>query len=270
MINSSGIGGMQLSNTVFSGSTGKVGVDARDVPIAVRLTIGDIDASGSAIPYLLFGEGSFTTPANNSGLRITGGDLLQSNGARIVAISEAKDLISQNNFKSDVTRVSRKVIRGIFDFIDEQVQIYQGYAPESLNGKTYELEYEIGGYSETYIFSGNTSGTFKRVEDVEFNGIDYLFKYTGRFNYRVDSEDPHTAHLTLTITTISVEAYGVNLLIDGVETVASEFDTVLEKSVDIELNFLNSVSGKLSATFTYTDDLLYTDSGKFRELTINY
>ena len=32
VINSTGIGGIQLSNTVFSGSTGKVGVDARDVP----------------------------------------------------------------------------------------------------------------------------------------------------------------------------------------------------------------------------------------------
>ncbi len=66
VINSTGIGGMQLSNTVFSGSTGRVGVNARGVPIAVRLTIGDIDASGDAVPYLLFGEGSFTTPAKQS------------------------------------------------------------------------------------------------------------------------------------------------------------------------------------------------------------
>ena len=93
VINSTGFGGMQLSNTLcFSGSTGKVGVDTRDVPIAVRLTIGDIDASGSATPYLLFGEGSFTTPASNSGLRIAGGNLYQSNQAKIVAISEAEKL----------------------------------------------------------------------------------------------------------------------------------------------------------------------------------
>ena len=37
VINSTGFGGMQLSNAMFSGSTGKVGVNARDVPIAVRL-----------------------------------------------------------------------------------------------------------------------------------------------------------------------------------------------------------------------------------------
>ena len=109
VINSTGMGGMQLSNTVFSGNTGKVGVDARGVPIAVRLTIGDIDASGDAVPYLLFGEGSFTTPASNPGLRITGGDLAQTNGAAIVvAESESTTpgfdtLISQNNFKSDYT-----------------------------------------------------------------------------------------------------------------------------------------------------------------------
>ena len=109
VINSAGMGGMQLSNTVFSGSTGKVGIDARGVPIAVRLTVGDIDASGDAVPHLLFGEGSFTVPAGNPGLRITGGDLVQTNGSSIVvAVSGSttpgfETLITQNNFKSDST-----------------------------------------------------------------------------------------------------------------------------------------------------------------------
>lgn len=109
VINSTGVGGMQLSNTVFSGTVGKVGLDARGVPIAVRLTIGDINAFDDAIPHLLFGEGSFNVPAGNSGLRITGGDLLQSNNAPVViAESESttpgfETLIFQNNFKSDNT-----------------------------------------------------------------------------------------------------------------------------------------------------------------------
>ncbi len=109
VINSTGMGGMQLSNTVFSGNTGKVGVDARGVPIAVRLTIGDIDASGDAVPYLLFGESSFTVPAGNTGLRVTGGDLKQTNSASIVVAESGsttprfETLISQNNFKSDET-----------------------------------------------------------------------------------------------------------------------------------------------------------------------
>ena len=109
VVNSTGLGGVQLSNTVFSGSTGRVGVDARGVPIAVRLTVGDIDASGDAVPHLLFGEGSFTVPAGNPGLRITGGDLLQTNGAAVVVAEGGSTttgfdtLITQNNFKSDNT-----------------------------------------------------------------------------------------------------------------------------------------------------------------------
>ena len=109
VVNSTGLGGVQLSNTVFSGSTGKVGVDARGVPIAVRLTIGDIDASGDAVPHILFGSGSFTVPAGNPGLRITGGDLSQTNGAAVVVaesgstITGFETLITQNNFKSDNT-----------------------------------------------------------------------------------------------------------------------------------------------------------------------
>ena len=109
VVNSTGMGGMQLSNTAFSGSTGKTGVDARGVPIAVRLTVGDIDASGDAVPHLLFGDGSFTVAASNPGLRITGGDLLQTNGASVVVAESGstttgfETLITQNNFKSDNT-----------------------------------------------------------------------------------------------------------------------------------------------------------------------
>ncbi len=109
VVNSTGMGGIQLSNTVFSGSTGKTGIDARAVPIGVRLTIGDIDASGDAVPHLLFGSGSFTVPAGNPGLRITGGDLLQTNGAAVVVAESGstttgfETLITQNNFKSDNT-----------------------------------------------------------------------------------------------------------------------------------------------------------------------
>ncbi len=109
VVNSTGMGGIQLSNTVFSGSTGKTGIDARGVPIGVRLTIGDIDASGDAVPHILFGSSSFTIPAGNPGLRITGGDLLQTNGAAVVVAESGSTttgfdtLITQNNFKSDNT-----------------------------------------------------------------------------------------------------------------------------------------------------------------------
>ena len=121
VINSTGMGGMQLSNTVFSGSTGNVGVIARGVPIAVRLTVGDINADGDAVPYLLFGSGSFTVPAGNPGLRITGGDLAQTNGASIVVAESGstttgfeETFISQNNFKSDNTAQPTQSINATF------------------------------------------------------------------------------------------------------------------------------------------------------------
>ena len=101
---------MQLANTVFSGSTGNFfGVIARGVPVAVRLTVCDIDADGDAVTHLLFGEDSFRVPAGNPGLRITGGDLKQTNSASIVVAEGGsttpgfETLITQNNFKSDGT-----------------------------------------------------------------------------------------------------------------------------------------------------------------------
>ena len=121
VINSTGMGGMQLSNTVFSGSTGKVGIDARGVPIAVRLTVGDIDADGDAVPHLLFGGGSFTVAAGNPGLRITGGDLEQTNGASIVVAESGSTttgfedtFTSQNNFKSDNTPQPTQTVNATF------------------------------------------------------------------------------------------------------------------------------------------------------------
>ncbi len=120
VVNSTGLGGVQLSNTVFSGSTGKIGIDARGVPIAVRLTVGDIDADGDAVPHLLFGEGSFTVAAGNPGLRITGGDLVQTNGASIVVAESGSTtrgfdrLITQNNFKSDNTPQPTRSIDATF------------------------------------------------------------------------------------------------------------------------------------------------------------
>ena len=136
VINSTGFGGMQFANVRFSGTTGKVGIDARDVSIAIRLTVYDINASDRATPYLLFGEGSFTVPASNSGLRITGGDLYQTNGAKIVAISEAENLIFQNNVRSDGRTLPAQRMRGSFDFID---RVVQSFVPTSFNEKIYRF-----------------------------------------------------------------------------------------------------------------------------------
>ena len=60
-------------------------------------------------------------PAGNPGVRITGGDLLQTNGAAvIVAESDStttgiETLISQNNFKSDNTPQPTQSVAATFE-----------------------------------------------------------------------------------------------------------------------------------------------------------
>ncbi len=120
MIDSPGIGGIQCANTRFSGSTGKVGIEAASVPIATQILVGDIDATEGADPFLLFGEGSFFAPSANPGMRITGGDLTQSNGKSIIVASGGSEktgfsiLITQNNFKSDGTPQPTQAINATF------------------------------------------------------------------------------------------------------------------------------------------------------------
>ena len=191
VINSTGIGGMQLSNTVFSGSTGNLGVIAREVPIAVRLTIGDIDASGNAVPYLLFGGGSFFVPVRSAGLRIAGGDLAQSNGANIRVAAHFENIeviklappffeftgdfsstiISQDNFKSDGTRLPARDIRATFQNLIGQISDTR--PPKSVTG-FYGINhiegYTVGwdkptdsDYAGTEILEGNTLAEATRV-----------------------------------------------------------------------------------------------------------
>ena len=113
-------GGILCANTRFNDTTGDIGLKAEGVPVAGRVLIGDIDASGDALPHLLFGSGSFTVPAPNPGLRITGGDLVQSNGSSIIVAPSGlttpgfETLITQNNFKSDNTPQPTQSINASF------------------------------------------------------------------------------------------------------------------------------------------------------------
>ena len=263
VINSTGFGGMQLSNVVFSASTGKVGVDARGVPIAVRLTVGDINASGDAVPHLLFGDGSFTVPAGNPGLRITGGDLVQSNGASIIAISEVEALISQNNFRSDGTEIRAKVIGGSFDFIDRQVQ---SLVPQSLDGMTFQfIDYDYTEFPTTISFTGHRLGTFKQTENFTLEGITFFASRTGTFNTRTDSGNPNMAHLTFVEKNITARGGGLNIS-GTIEEVSSQYDVVLTKSTQTSVVFLTPLSGTYSSVTILTDGSSARSSGTFREL----
>ena len=262
VINSTGFGGMQFANAVFSGSTGKVGVDARDVPIAVRLTIGDIDASGNATPYLLFGKGSFTVPASNSGLRITGGDLYQSNRAKIVAISKADEAIFQGNVRSNGSEMPAKSMRGSFDFID---RVVQSFVPQSLNGKTYT--FTASGYSESpgIKFSGNTSGTFKISLSVPVEGVNVPLSFEGSFQTIYNSR--HSDRLWLTLTykqaTISYEGISISL---SMEEIALLLEEPVIKSARYEMIFSTSTRGPYVVFATYTDNSVFDNAGSFKEL----
>ena len=71
-------GGIRTANAMYSDDTGVVGIAADGVQVQSVVLIGDIDASNSGIPTLLFGDNSqFGT------VQIAGGDLAQSNGVAI-------------------------------------------------------------------------------------------------------------------------------------------------------------------------------------------
>jgi hypothetical protein len=76
-------GGIRVSNTEFSGSSGNVGIYAPGVRSAGPVNLHNVSANGTAIPYLLTGtiDAFNTNPAGRIG--ITGGDMFQPNGKAI-------------------------------------------------------------------------------------------------------------------------------------------------------------------------------------------
>ena len=71
-------GGIRTANAMYSDDTGVVGIAADGVQVQSEVLVGDIDASNSGIPTLLFGDNSqFGT------VQIAGGDLAQTNGDAI-------------------------------------------------------------------------------------------------------------------------------------------------------------------------------------------
>jgi hypothetical protein len=117
--NSTGFGGILCANTRFNHVTGETGIKAPGVPVSLRAIIGDIDASGDAVPHLILGEGSSLIQYDGA-LIIAGGDLLQSNEANVLVALGADDtgfssIISQDNFKSDSTNIPAASIQATFE-----------------------------------------------------------------------------------------------------------------------------------------------------------
>ena len=84
--NGSAFGGIRAGNAVFGGSTGVVGISAANVAIQDVVTIGDIDATGTATPSLSFGSNS-----QFGSVTIAGGDLLNTK------------TIANSGYKYDIT-----------------------------------------------------------------------------------------------------------------------------------------------------------------------
>jgi hypothetical protein len=123
--NSTGFGGILCANTRFNNTTGETGIKAPGVPVSLRAIIGDIDASGDAVPHLILGEGSTLTQYDGA-LIIAGGDLLQSNESNVIVALGADDtgfssIISQDNFKSDSTNIPAASIQATFENASSEI-----------------------------------------------------------------------------------------------------------------------------------------------------
>ncbi len=76
--NGSTFGGIRAGNAVFGGSEGPVGISAANVQVQNVVTVGDLNASGTATPTLIFG-----TQSQFGAVSVAGGDLVSDNGKSV-------------------------------------------------------------------------------------------------------------------------------------------------------------------------------------------
>ena len=174
VINSTEIGGMLMANAEFSGKSGHVGVDARNVKVKQRVTFGDIDASDDAVPYLLFDENAFDNDEAGPGPMVAGGDLVQTNGAAIVVRSPGQvnpsftGLPTLANYKSDDTHL--KKVRPD-ELVKAKFKIEDG---EDITPK--ECNCAQGGglmFDDRYDAEDNPFPLDDGIKDFKYDGINY-------------------------------------------------------------------------------------------------
>lgn len=71
-------GGIAAANTIFSADSGVAGITAANVQVQNYVRVGDVNATGTAVPTLVFG-----TNSQFGALHVAGGDLVSDNGKAI-------------------------------------------------------------------------------------------------------------------------------------------------------------------------------------------
>jgi len=155
-------GGIRASNANFAADSGVVGIAAANVQVQSVVNVGDINASGTASPTLVFG-----TNSQFGALNVGGGDLLSANGK---AINNAGSYVYGINLsagtKSDGTVLAAQNTLSQLTFT--------GTNPLTVQNKTIAFTTGVdalvgGGGSDT--FNGTTSGTVANNTITAFDSV---------------------------------------------------------------------------------------------------
>lgn len=260
-------GGIRMANSLFSGSNGTIGISAPNVNIQNAVIIGDIEASGTGLPTLKFGDNS-----QFESLKVAGGDLLQSNNIKIFgginagigAINFIEGTDSQGNILPAKTDNSP----GWIDGIPVTSNINNTVDPIDITGLT-QIELDTLFQGKTFIndiiiegdfltdntiqaneFQGNL--TFRKTEDSEgiFQGaVDITEGINGNLIFQGITSDPENPGIN-EITVSSDISLGSALLGDLIFGDSNEVDSV-------------NYSGNFTATSTGNIWVYGDFSGKF-------
>ncbi len=104
------MGGFNADNAIFTSDAGTIGIQAPNIDVQLFASVGDFDATGTALPQVHLGAGSTIGSFN-----IRGGDLVQTNG-NLISFSGFSALLSTEGTTSRSVELPRvEIDTSVFD-----------------------------------------------------------------------------------------------------------------------------------------------------------
>jgi S-layer protein len=232
-------GGIRAGNAIFSAASGTVGIAAANVQIQDVVTIGDIAATGTGTPTLVFG-----TNSQFSNVTVAGGDLVQANSVAINnAGSYGYKLVLAAGTTSAGTALAAQPVSDTLSFT--------GTNPTNVGGLTFTLTSGIDTFT-----GGSAKDTFIVNDPAHLGSFESLTGGEGTDTLRIVSLST-SAGLGGSYTT-------ANSTVTGIENV--EIQTAHTTDIGVTLS---SMTGLNKVTITNTGSATaLTTSANATEVTV--
>lgn len=257
------LGAVLTGNVRFSGESGATGVHAPGTAVRYRVVVGEINASGEAVPVLRIGVGSQLVQDDGAVL-VAGGRLEQGNGSPIDVGSSSGQPMSRLNAVAG-TRSSGEWVPASFILAELGSRLpgsvavngvprqTRGFVPASFDALWEEMGGDAIDFGEgvRVTFSGGNAGSYSMAGEFFVEGERVNATLTGNYSYAVAGTNQNQMTFTLRFDRI-VMSWASGSFNNTVRELANQSGEALPVSVSAVANFESGTTGTATMTVTLT------------------